>query len=135
MATSRPANHNIKRNLGLVSPYIKVFNDSGKYSKVIISSTPTKFVNDVGIQKLGNVGMSILGDLKEQERTIDNGEMIKFELDNYSIYCSAFFDIDGEWVEGFKNIKWDSSKSDIYLREKHVLKAIKNKNIKEHNNN
>ena len=112
----------IFRRLGL-SPFVTINNISGKNAWVILSPAPIQVINSIGLDKIGQVGVSMIGELKCQQSVILNNTTIDFELDNSQIYYTVFFDCDGKWKVPFKDKRVNTRKYNINLLEKHVQMA------------
>lgn len=118
-----PANFSVTRRLGL-HPVVTVNNISGKKAWVILSPAPIVSISSVGLEKVGQVSLSSIGDYKCQQSAILDNSSREFELDNSQIYYSAFFDCDGKWRTPFKNRKINTRKYNINLLERHVDEAV-----------
>jgi len=118
-----PAEFSIGRRLGFC-PVVTITNISGKKAWVILSPAPITSVSSVGLEKVGQVGFSSVGDYKCQQCAISSNNSREFDLDNSQIYYSVFFDCDGKWKTPFKNRKINTRKYDINLLQRHIDDAI-----------
>ena len=124
MAGSRPhVPFSITRRLGL-HPIVTINNISGKKAWVILSPAPISTVSSVGVEKVGQISLSSVGDYKCQQSAISNNTSREFELDNSQIYYSVFFECDGKWKTPFKDRKINTRKYNINLLERHVDDAV-----------
>ena len=111
-----PADFSVSRRLGLY-PVVTINNISGKKAWVILSPAPITSISSVGVEKVGQVGLSSVGDYKCQQSAILDNSSREFELDNSQIYYSAFFECDGKWKTPFKNRRINTRKYNINLLE------------------
>ena len=118
-----PAEFSVSRRLGLY-PVVTINNISGKKAWVILSPAPITSISSVGVEKVGQVGLSSIGDYKCQQSAILDNSSREFELDNSQIYYSAFFECDGKWKTPFKNRRINTRKYNINLLERHVDEAV-----------
>ena len=118
-----PLDFSITRRLGL-HPIVTIYNISGKKAWIILSPAPITTVTSVGVEKVGAIGLSSVGDYKCQQSALSNNSTREFELDNSQIYYSVFFDCDGKWRTPFKNRRINTRKYDINLLQRHVDDAI-----------
>ena len=118
-----PAEFSVSRRLGLY-PVVTINNISGKKAWVILSPAPITSISSVGVEKVGQVGLSSVGDYKCQQSAILDNSSREFELDNSQIYYSAFFECDGKWKTPFKNRRINTRKYNINLLERHVDEAV-----------
>jgi len=118
-----PLDFSITRRLGL-HPIVTIYNISGKKAWIILSPAPITTVTSVGVEKVGAIGLSSVGDYKCQQSALSNNSTREFELDNSQIYYSVFFDCDGKWRTPFKNRRINTRKYDINLLQRHVDDSI-----------
>jgi hypothetical protein len=118
-----PAEFSIGRRLGFC-PVVTITNISDKKAWVILSPAPITSVSSVGLEKVGQVGFSSVGDYKCQQCAISSNNSREFDLDNSQIYYSVFFDCGAKWKTPFKNRKINTRKYDINLLQRHIDDAI-----------
>lgn len=118
-------NHfSVKRMLGL-KRNIRVNNISGRRAWVILTPAPIRTVNSVGVEKVGNIDTSLIGNFESQQCLIRNEASKVFVLDNNKTYYTIFFEDGGVWKMPFKNRKIDAKEYDtINLLERHVADSI-----------
>jgi len=107
-----------------INPWVTINNISGKKSWVILSPAPITGISSVGVEKIGQVSFSSVGDYKCQQYSLANDSTHDFELDNSQIYYTVFFDCDGKWKTPFKNRRINTRKYNINLLERHVNDSI-----------
>jgi hypothetical protein len=110
------------RRLG-IKPFVTVNNISGKNAWIILSPGPIQVIDSIGIDKIGHIGLSLIGEHKCQQSSILNNTSCDFDLDNSQIYYTVFFDCDGKWMIPFKDKRINTRKYNINLLERHVEMA------------
>jgi hypothetical protein len=121
--SKEPAPFSFGRRLGLY-PVVTVNNISGKRAWLILSPAPIVGVSSVGLEKVGQISFSTAGDYKCQQSSLSDQRSYDFELDNYQVYYTVFFDCDGKWKTPFKNRKINTKKYNINLLERHVNDSL-----------
>lgn len=83
---------------------IRIRNSSERNAYVIVTPTPIKSINSIGVERVGNIQYEQHGEYKSEEMKIIPGKEKFFELETSKIYITVFIEVsDGQWKQWRKN--------------------------------
>ena len=133
--TLQDAPFNITRRVGIYK-VVTINNISGKDAYIILTTDKIKTVKAigmgggaVGVDCKFNIEFENKGECKPQKISITNNTRSEYELDTSTFHCTLFFNIDGEWKKSWDNRRFNGTRFDINILEKHVTSALKKENI------
>jgi hypothetical protein len=116
--------------------FVIINNISGKNAYVILTPSPIKTVNSVGlgagfagVDASINAGFENKGEYKIQKLSIANNTSSRYELDNNDFYCTLFLNIEEHWKKIWDNRLFNGRKYDINILERHANAALEKDNI------
>lgn len=124
-----------QRRVGL-NKAVTINNISGKNAYLIITPEKIKSIKAIGagagaigIEGNFNLEFENQGEIKAQKISIVNNSRSVYELDTSKFHCTLFLNIDGQWKKSWDNRKFNGSRFDINILEKHVLAALDKESI------
>jgi hypothetical protein len=124
-STQQALKMDIQRRCGL-DKVVTITNISGKNAWVILTPSQIKSIKSVGVGVKDinfNIEFEHNGEYKAQELSIPNNTGSEYELDNTKFYFTLLLNIDDKWKITWKNRKFNSTKYDINILERHVAAA------------
>ena len=125
IATKQVAPFNLQRRIG-IEKEITITNISGKNAYVILTPSPIKSIESVGItlkEVSFNVTFTEKGEYKPQQLLVLNNTKSDFDMDNSQFYYTLFLHIDNKWKKVWENRRINGEKYNINILERHIHAA------------